>query len=228
MLSSWGITFEGVDVEATPDRLADLKKFGIPRVPATITGERFVHGWNPQQLAELVGVNYDGGRQLSPDELARRLEVILAAAQRVIRQVPREHLQMTGPGRNRSVRDLAYHVFRLSLGFREAREQGHFPAEFFDAKPPAGIESGEDVARYGDTVRERLREFFGKPGWCDGETSTFYGMQTAHALMERTTWHAAQHLRQLYWLLGRMGVTPDKPLTDADLAGLPFPKEVWS
>ena len=33
MLSSWGITFEGVDVEATPDRLADLKKFGIPRVP---------------------------------------------------------------------------------------------------------------------------------------------------------------------------------------------------
>jgi hypothetical protein len=46
--------------------------------------------------------------------------------------------------------------------------------------------------------------------------------------MERTTWHAAQHLRQLYWFIGKMGVTTEAPLTDADLEGLPFPKAVWS
>src|SRR5262249_60268448 len=97
-----------------------------------------------------------------------------------------------------------------------------------DATPPVGVETGDDVARYGETVRERLREFFTKPGWCDGEVGTFYGTQTAHALMERTTWHAAQHGRQVYWLLERMGVRPDKRVTDADLAGLPFPREVWS
>ena len=228
MLSSWGVQFEGVDVEAWPERIGDLQRFGIPRVPATITGERFVHGWNPQALAELVGVSYVDGGRLSPEALARRLDLILAATQRVIRQVPPEHLQMKAPDRDRSVRNLAFHVFRLSLGFREAREQGHFRQDWLDANPPGGIETAEDVARYGDTVRQRLAEWFAKPGWCDGDASTYYGTQTAHELMERTTWHAAQHLRQLYWFLDRMGVIPDAPLTDADLAGLPFPKEVWS
>ena len=46
--------------------------------------------------------------------------------------------------------------------------------------------------------------------------------------MERTTWHCAQHLRQIYWLLERMGVRADSPLTDADLEGLPLPRDVWS
>jgi hypothetical protein len=47
--------------------------------------------------------------------------------------------------------------------------------------------------------------------------------------MERTTWHAAQHRRQLYWFLERMGVTPDAPLRDdPELAGLPSPNAVWS
>jgi hypothetical protein len=230
LLSSWGIAFEGVDVEAHPERNGDLKRLGIPKVPATITGDdRFVHGWNPQALAELVGVRYDDGGRLSPDELARRLDLVLAAAQRAIRQVPREHLGMKGPGRDRSVRDLAFHIFRLSLGFREAREQGLFTQDMLNPTPPPGVETGDDVARYGDTVRQRLTEYYAKPGWCDGDTNTYYGTHTTHEFMERTTWHAAQHLRQIYWLLERVGVTPDARLTDdGELAGLPFPREVWS
>jgi hypothetical protein len=45
--------------------------------------------------------------------------------------------------------------------------------------------------------------------------------------LERTTWHAAQHLRQLYSMLERMGKNPIDPLHDADFKGLPLPKEVW-
>ena len=30
------------------------------------------------------------------------------------------------------------------------------------------------------------------------------------------------------WFIDRMGVRADAPLTDADLEGLPFPREVWS
>ena len=50
------MAFEGFDVEAQPERRADLTAFGVQRVPATIVGDRIVHGWNPQALAELVGV----------------------------------------------------------------------------------------------------------------------------------------------------------------------------
>ncbi|HUG38388.1 MAG TPA: hypothetical protein VML54_15630, partial [Candidatus Limnocylindrales bacterium] len=81
---------------------------------------------------------------------------------------------------------------------------------------------------YGETVRERLRAFYTRPGWCEGELSTYYGPQSAPDFMERTTWHAAQHLRQIYWFLDELRVKKDAALTDADLDGLPFPREVWS
>jgi hypothetical protein len=119
-------------------------------------------------------------------------------------------------------------IFRLSAAFRDTREQGHFPEAWLLEDPPPAMRDGAAIAAYGETVRDRLADWFRRPGWCDGAVSTYYGDQSAHELMERTTWHAAQHLRQLYWFIGKMGVTPEAPLTDADLEGLPFPAAVWS
>ena len=48
-------------------------------MPATIVGDRVVHGWNPKALAELVGVRYAEHKQLAPAELARRMDAVLAA-----------------------------------------------------------------------------------------------------------------------------------------------------
>lgn len=228
MLSSWGVRFDGVDVEASPERLDDLKRLGIPLVPATVLGERWVHGWNPKALAELVGVDYTEGERLSPPALAQRLDAVLEAAQRAIRQVPAEHLGMKAPDRDRTVRQLAFHVFRLSAAFVDTREDGHFPEAWLLEDPPPEMRDGAAIAAYGQRVRDRIAAFVRRPGWCDGQVNTYYGAQPAHELMERTTWHAAQHLRQLYWFLERMRVAPERPLTDADLAGLPFPKAVWS
>ena len=87
---------------------------------------------------------------------------------------------------------------------------------------------GEAVAAYGETVRRRIADYVTRPGWCDGSVSTYYGPQTTHEFMERTTWHAAQHLRQIYWFLDQMGVRADAPLTDTDYDGLPIPRDVWS
>jgi len=222
------VAFEGFDVEAQPERRSDLERFGIVRVPATIVGDRFVHGWNPKALAELVGATYSEHEPLSPAELAERLDLVLAATQRAVRQIPREHLGMRAPGRNRTVRELGYHIFRLSAAFVDTREEGHLSEHVFEERPPAEMPDGDALARYGEAVRDRIRAYCGKPGWCDGSVSTYYGPQTAHAFMERTTWHAAQHLRQIYWFLDQMKVRADQPLTDADLEGLPFPREVWS
>jgi hypothetical protein len=208
--------------------MSDLARLDIPIVPATILGDRFVHGWNPKALAALVGVAWVEGERLSSGELADRLDRILAATQRLMRQVPAEHLEMKAPDRDRTVRSLGFHVFRLSLAFRECRERDEFPETWLLEEPPASLIDGAAIAGYGERVREQLAEWCRRPGWCDGFVTTYYGRQHAHELMERTTWHAAQHLRQLYWFLDRMGVTPHAPLTDDDLAGLPFPREVWS
>jgi hypothetical protein len=222
------VAFECFDVEAQPERRADLAAFGVQRVPATIVGERIVHGWNPAALAELVGVPYRAPKKLTPAELAERMDAVLAATQRALRQVPREQLGMKYPGRDRTVRQLGYHVFRVAASFADTRERGHLDGAWFEENAPAEMADGEAVARHGETVRRRLAAFFARPGWCDGEVSTYYGPQSAPDFMERTTWHTAQHLRQIYWFLDRMGVEKDAPLSDADLDGLPFPKEVWS
>src|SRR5438094_7476893 len=195
-------------------RSATARPFGVLRVPATIVGEHVVHGWNPKALAELVGVTYREREPLSPAELSRRLDTVLAATQRAMRQIPREHLGMKAPGRDRTVHQLGFHVFRLSAAFVDTREQGHLPEQTFEEKAPREMADGEAVAAYGEAVRRRLQAFAAGPGWCDGEVSTYYGPQSAHAFMERTTWHAAQHLRQIYWFLDQMGVRADTPLTD--------------
>lgn len=208
--------------------MEDLTRLGIPIFPATIVGDRFVHGWNPRALAELVGVQYVEGLRLSPDELWRRLDSILAANQAAIRAVPAEHLDMKAPDRDRTLRQLAYHVFRLSAAFADCREQGEFPEAWLLEDAPPGRDDAASIEQYGQQVRNRLAAFCRTPGWCEGRVNTYYGTQTAHELMERTTWHAAQHVRQVYWFLDRLGIRVDHPLSEDDLRGLPVPKQVWS
>jgi hypothetical protein len=221
------VAFDAVDVEATPGARAELDRLGIPLVPAVVAGDRAVHGWNPKAVAELVGVDYTEPTRLPVAELGRRLDRILAATQRVMRQVPAEHLGMTHPGRDRSVRQLGYHVFRLSLAFRGAMEERRLPEAWLQEQTPADMANGPAIAAYGETVRGRLTDWLATPGAVAGVVETYYGAQPGHELLERTVWHAAQHLRQLYAFLERMDVRPDIPLAEADWQDLPLPKAVW-
>jgi len=55
----------------------------------------------------------------------------------------------------------------------------------------------------------------------------YYGPQSGHDLLERTTWHAAQHLRQLYVLAERLAITPPAPMPSDAFEGLPLPDAIW-
>ena len=57
--------------------------------------------------------------------------------------------------------------------------------------------------------------------------STYYGQRDVHDVLERMTWHAAQHTRQLILMLESGGTPADRPLTAEDLRGLPVPDAVW-
>ena len=56
---------------------------------------------------------------------------------------------------------------------------------------------------------------------------TYYGLQPLHHLLERCTWHSAQHARQIIAVLERFGIEADGPLTAEDYAGLPLPEGLW-
>ena len=221
--------FDAINVDAEPAALNELERLGVPRVPAVAVGDRVVHGWNPQGVAELVGVEYAEPVRLQPIELIDRLDRILAAAARAVRQVPTDKLGFKPPERDRTVRDLGYHIFRLSVSFRLAVEQNRFPEEWLSEPAPPAMRDGDAIARYGEGVRGRLKEWYHQAPAQSFEwvVDTYYGPQTVWPLLERTTWHAAQHLRQLYALLERMGIAPERPLTDADFHGLPLPEALW-
>lgn len=204
-----------------------LHRHGITRVPAVIAGGRAVHGWNPAAVAGLVGVTYDDGLVLPLPELQARLDTILQAAQRAAMQVPAKHLHMRTPGRDRSVFQLAYHLFRVGQSYRDAMERGHLPEAWFEEQPSPDMPDMAAIAQYGESVRNGLHDWWGRPGAFDGTVETYYGPQQAAAFFQRTVWHTAQHLRQLYDLLDQMGVTPEAPLASEDFAGLPLPQSVW-
>jgi DinB superfamily len=163
--------------------------------------------------------------KLPPSELGARLDRILAAGERVIASVPDPQMDHAPAGGDRTVRDLAYHLFRLSLAFADAMDLGRLPAEWLQDRAPGDLRDGGAIARYGALVRGRLG------GWFEGAGPSEYSRtievcgarQGAHELLERTTGHAAQHLRQLYAVLEELGLPPREPLPTADFAGLPLP-----
>ena len=227
MLASWGVAFEAIDVQAQPAARRDLERLGIPAVPAVVVGDRAVHGWNPKAVAALLGVPYEESARLQPGELACRLDRVLGVAQRALRQVPPEQFEArVVPGRQRSVRQLAYHIFRLGLAFRDAMVERRQPRAWLEEAAPPDLPDGPAIAGYGDQVRRALAEWLARPGASEGVVETYYGPQTGHELLERTVWHAAQHVRQLHAFLEGIGVTPADPLTPADLQGLPLPKDL--
>lgn len=207
----------------------ELKRLGVPRVPAVTVGDRAVHGWNPAGYAALVGVDYKPVVKLAPPVLAARLDRILATTEALVRRIPDERMEWTPPERNRPLADLGYHIFRLSLGFVEGVDRDSFPETVHTETAPPDLRTGEAIARYGALVRARLAGWFAGAGGDEYTrvVETYWGPVIAHDLLERTTWHAGQHLRQLYILADRIDVTPDVPEPVDAYAGLPMPAAIW-
>jgi hypothetical protein len=215
-------------VQADPAARAELARVGVSLVPAVVVGDRVAHGWNPEGYAALLGVAAPAAERLSPPVLAARLDRILAATQTLLAPMSAEQLAWRPPERDRTVRDLGHHVFRLSLAFVDGVDLGRFPESWLQEPAPPEMRDGGDLARYGALVRGRLSGWFEGAGGDEFERviDVYYGPQSGHAMLERTTWHAAQHLRQLHDLAGRLGMTPDPLPTDA-FEGLPLPRAVW-
>jgi hypothetical protein len=229
LLASWGVEFDAVNVAGNDEALREMVQLGAPLVPAVAYQGRIAHGWNPAGYAKLLGVAYSGIPALSPAELARRQDAILALAQDWLRRSPDTALKLEGPGRKRAMGQLGYHLFRLSAAFADSMEQDGLQEAWLQEEAPADVRTGSDIAAFGERVRQRLRAWFGQASqvaWND-PVWTYYGDQSSHELLERTVWHAGQHLRQIHDLLSRNGVISAHALDPQVLAKLPMPKALW-
>jgi len=155
LLSKRGIAFEALDIENDPGALEQLRALGLSTVPVVAVGDRYVAGWNPPKVAELVGFQLVE-RVTPPRELIDSLKMLLEAQLRVVRQVPDEHLTMKSPDRDRPLRQLAHHCFRVIEVGVDADVLGEFPAlQWLPNSDIPSHTSSERIARYGRRSRPR-------------------------------------------------------------------------
>jgi hypothetical protein len=216
-----------VNVLEDPEGLAELQRLGARSIPVLSRGDKFVFGQSLPQIIAFLGLDEKGGPALSTAELNGRLDKFMTAALELLPLMPNDRLATHVPGRPRSYRALGFHLFRVVAAFLDASDGIALEQASFREEPAADADTAALVA-YGAEVRRRLRDW-----WATGDTvadrtlGTYYGPQSLQELMERTTWHCGQHVRQWMMLLELQGVAHQRPLVDADFARLPMPQNVW-
>jgi len=228
-LAARAVAFESIDVANDAEGLAALGALGLRTVPVVAVGKRYVFGQSIAEVAAFLGIDATGEGPLPPAELADRLDRVLAAAARLLRQIPDDRIGDKLPNRDRSYRELGNHVFIIADAFLRVIGGATLTTESLARPPAAEMRTGVDVAAFGTDVRGRVAAWWASAVDADfGRlVPTYYGDQPLHDVMERTTWHAAQHVRQLAMVVENLEIVPDGPLTVADLAGLPVPEKVW-
>ena len=215
-----------------PTGKEQLLKLGVRTVPVLARSDQYIFCQNLEDVAEFVGLQGTGHTPLPPGALFTKWTIVLRAAQRYIRQIPNARLNERAiDNRDRSIRLLSHHIFRIGEAFLETAIDGvEYWVQLANVPPQDGTyTTGDEIASYGNSVIERIENWWTRldDKSCQQKVKTFYGTPPMHQLFERSTWHSAQHTRQMIAVLERFGIEPDGRLTVEDLAGLPLPEGIW-
>jgi hypothetical protein len=209
-----------------------LLGFGVQSVPVLAKGGQFIYCQNMEDVAEFVGLQGSGHKPLPPEALFDKWRAVLRAAQRYVRQIPDQRLgERAIDNRDRSIRLLSHHIFRIGEAFLEtALDDVEYRTNNANVPPADGsCVTGLEIAAYGDGIVKRIESWWAglEDKSCRQNIKTFYGTPPMHQLFERSTWHSAQHARQIIAVLERFGIEPNGRLSADDLAGLPLPERIW-
>ena len=138
-----------------------FNKYGLRKVPVLAKGDQYAIGQMLEPFAKLAGISLDAIGRLTPEQLYGKYEMVFAAGQRYARQFPTERLlERVIPHRERAIRTLCYHVFRIGESFLETWDGAEYSAKIADNEPPAAMRTGDDIARYGAAVWKRYEAWW--------------------------------------------------------------------
>src|SRR5262245_41518795 len=159
-LTGLGVEYESVNVSATPEAMEDLRALGVRTVPVVARGSEYVFAQELADVSRFLGKDVQF-RRLAPSGLIEKWLNVLQAAQRHVVQVPPERLaERATPGRDRSIRDLAYHIYQIPDAFLQAVEDGVEDLTYvYNAPPPASVKTREDIRGYGARVAAPIRSW---------------------------------------------------------------------
>jgi glutaredoxin len=229
-LQKHGVPFLSRNVLEDEAAYEELERFGLKQVPIVTRGDTWANGQILRDVAQLCGIVYGAPKMLPVAAMRRRLDALLAGTARFLAQMPDEALARELPNRPRTFAQLGWHIANIADAFLE-HEDG-IPLTFDSyMRVPAPEQAGRaELIAYAEAMRGGMSAWFDGPGrsrdW-SSRADVYYGEQTMHEFLERTVWHAGQHVRQLMWVLEGLGIAPDGPLGRETFEGLPMPEKVW-
>src|SRR5688572_3176764 len=164
-----------------------FEKYGLRKVPVLAKGDQYAFGQMLDPFAKLAGLAVPGADRLSPEQLYRKYETIFAAGERLARQFPAGRFrERVIPHRERLIRTLCYHVFRIGEAFLETWDGEEYGVKIADNEPPESMKTGDDVARYGEAIAKRYQDWWKKleDRSLSKELKTYYGDTVAHQVYE--------------------------------------------
>jgi glutaredoxin len=227
-LAEHGIAYESINVMDTQGARDRLTSLGARSIPVLVRDRDWIHGQDLDELARFLGVSLTRDT-LRREDLVERVQALLGKAAEFTRLIPHDMLDIPLPGRpDRSAADLAWHVAMIANGFLAAVLGGELTFDYFERRPVGDERRVEHLVARQHRTHDEFKDWWSTHrGALPARIATYYGTQTLDSVLERTTWHMAQHCRQLEWLLGTAGIRPDVPLSDRELGGLPLPAGIW-
>ena len=140
-----------------------MLSLGAQSVPVLSKDGQFIFCQNMEDVAEFVGLQGTGHSPLPPQALVDRWITVLRASQRYVRQIPDWRLaERPMENRDRSIRLLSHHIFRIGEAFLEtALEDVEYRTNNANVPPPDGsCLTGVQVAAYGAGIIERLENWW--------------------------------------------------------------------
>ena len=229
-LTRHGVPFLSRNVLVEEAAYEELSRFGLKQVPIVTRGDAWANGQVLRDVARLCGIAYGEQRMLPVEEMRRRLDAVLAGAARFIAQMPEEALAQMLPNRPRSFAQLGWHIANIADAFLEHEDGIPLTFESYMRVPAEPQATRGKLVAYCEDMRGRMSAWFDGPGRaCDwsARADVYYGEQTMHEFLERTVWHAGQHVRQFMWVLEGRGIAPENPLGREVFDGLPMPEGIW-
>jgi glutaredoxin len=228
MFTEHGVSFESVNVLENEAGLEEMRRLGIMALPLVFRGEDMAFGQSLDDVAKFVGLDR-GVRRLPSKELMAKLTYILDTALELIAKAPEDKLlERLIPERARTVREVSSHIFQIPEAFMAVMDKGLEDSRTIINDRYVHLQTKDQILAYARGVRADLAAWIDANPDLGGEKpfKTYYGIQPASQILERTTWHSAQHTRQLEAVISRLtgaaGII--KPSV---YDGLPMPKELW-
>ena len=172
----------------------------------------------------MIGLEYDSKPKLSPAELIERLVEFLGILDRTLESIPHTAYDQKVPGRDRSIWNLVEHMCEIARVYQRVADG----KSTFDAAAADAEVTGKSTRQQLHAALDNLRDELSVESYdYERYVETYFGQASLHYILERSTWHIAQHLRQLASLMRSMDESIMQEVDTKLLDGLPIPNEVW-